>query len=142
MATIVGTRYSDTDTANIAIDMSDTLYMISPFDVPLLQLVGKDSLSKPCTAVKHEWEEDNLRSLDSITVTIGQLASGDVALSTTTCTAGTGVQFRINDVCEVTSAAGVELIRLTSAMSTVPLQSASEGWHPLPLPPPATLGRP
>ena len=118
MAIVTTTRYSNTDTANIAIDMSDTLYMISPFDVPLLQLIGKSSLSTPCTAIKHEWLEDELRGLDSVVVTIGELASGDVALSTTTCTASGGLKFRIGDVVEVTSAAGVELIRLTSGMST------------------------
>jgi uncharacterized MnhB-related membrane protein len=118
MATVTGTRFTNTDASNIGLDMSDTLYMISPWDVPLLQLIGKDSLASPCVAVKHEWLEDVLRSLDSVVVTIGELASGDVALSTTTCTGGTGVQFRIGDIVEVTSAAGVELIRLTSAMST------------------------
>jgi len=118
MAIVTTTRYSNTDSANIAIDMSDTLYMISPFDVPLLQLIGKSSLSTPCTAVKHEWVEDELRGLDSVVVTIGELASGDVALSSTTCTAAGGLKFRIGDIVEVTSAAGVELIRLTSAMST------------------------
>jgi len=118
MATITGTRYSDTDSSNIGLDMSDTLYMISPFDVPLLQLIGKDSLSTPCTATKHEWLEDNLRGLDSTIVTLGELSNATAALTSTTCTAGTGVQFRINDIVEVTSAVGVELIRLTSAMST------------------------
>ena len=118
MATITGTRYSNTDTANIALDMSDTLYMISPYDVPLLQLIGKDSLSVPCTAVKHEWPEDNLRSLDSAVATLGELNNATSALSTTVITTGTGVQFRIHDIVEVTSAVGVELIHLTSAMST------------------------
>jgi hypothetical protein len=118
MAIITTTRYSDSDTYNIGIDMSDTLYMISPFDVPLLQLIGKDSLANPCTAVKHEWLEDELRGLDSTVVTLGELSGTTGALSTTTCTAGHGVKFRINDIVEVTSAAGVELIRLTSAMST------------------------
>jgi hypothetical protein len=118
MAAITGIRYSDTDTSNIALDMSDTLYMISPFDVPLLQLIGKDSLSTPCVAVKHEWLEDNLRSLDSAVATLGELNNATSALSTSVVTSGEGVKFRINDIVEVTSAVGVELIRLTSAMST------------------------
>jgi len=98
--------------------MSDTLYMISPFDVPLLQLIGKDSLANPCTAVKHEWLEDELRGLDSTVVTLGELNNATSALTSTTCTAGHGLKFRINDIVEVTSAVGVELIRLTSAMGT------------------------
>jgi len=117
MAIITTTRFSDSDTYNIGIDMSDTLYMISPFDVPLLQLIGKDSLANPCTAVKHEWLEDELRGLDSTIVTLGEL-SGTGAVTTSTCTAGHGLKFRINDIVEITSAAGVELVRLTSAMTT------------------------
>ena len=118
MAIITTTRFSDSDTYNIGIDMSDTLYMISPFDVPLLQLIGKDSLANPCTAVKHEWLEDELRGLDSTVATLGELNNATSALSTTVVTAGHGLKFRINDIVEVTSAVGVELIRLTSAMST------------------------
>jgi len=118
MAVINTTRYSETDTYNIGIDMSDTLYMFGPSDVPLLQLIGKDSLSTPCVATKHEWLEDSLRGLNSTVVTLGELSATGTALSTTTCTAGDGVKFRINDIVEVTSAVGVELIRLTSAMGT------------------------
>ncbi|MCJ7678782.1 MAG: DUF5309 domain-containing protein [Anaerolineales bacterium] len=98
--------------------MSDTLYMISPFDVPLLQLIGKDSLANPCTAVKHEWLEDELRGLDSTIVTLGDLNNATAAVANATCTAGHGLKFRINDIVEITSAVGVELVRLTSAMST------------------------
>jgi hypothetical protein len=86
--------------------------------VPLLQLIGKGSLSKPCVAVKHEWLEDNLRSLDSAVATLGELNNATSALSTTVVTSGEGVKFRIHDIVEVTSAVGVELIHLTSAMST------------------------
>ena len=118
MATYTGTHFSDSDTYNIGIDMSDTLYMISPFDVPLLQLIGKDSLATPCVAVKHDWLEDSLRGLDSTVATLGELNNATSALSTSVVTSGDGVKFRINDIVEVTSAVGVELIRLTSAMST------------------------
>lgn len=100
MAVVNGTRYTYTDTANNAIDMSDTLAMISPFDVPLLSIIGKDSLSKPCTAVKHEWLEDALRPLDTALATQGEF-SGTGAVSTSTVTAGTGVYLAAGDVIQI-----------------------------------------
>ena len=73
MAVIAGTRYHYTDSANVGIDMSDTLGMLDPSDVPLLSLIGKDGLT--ATAVKHEWLEDVLRPLDSTVVTLGKQLS-------------------------------------------------------------------
>ena len=102
MATVTGTRFGFTDSANVAIDMSDTLGMISPFDVPLLSLIGKSSLSTPCVATKHEWLEDTLRSLDSAIATVGEF-TGTGAVTTSTVTAGTGVQFRAGDVILIDS---------------------------------------
>jgi hypothetical protein len=43
-----------TDTTNIKLDISEAIDFLSPFDVPLLDMVGRDSLSAPCTQVKHE----------------------------------------------------------------------------------------
>jgi hypothetical protein len=122
MAVITGTRFGFSDSANVAIDMSDTLGMISPYDVPLLQLIGKDSLSNPCVATKHEWLEDELRSLDTAIATQGEF-SGTGAISTSTVTAGTGVQIRIGDVLKIES----ELLLVTSAMSTDTLTIAAGG---------------
>lgn len=108
MAVVAGTRYSFTDTANNAIDMSDTLAMISPSDVPLLSLIGKDSLSKPCTATKHEWLEDTLRPLDSALADTSMNNTTDpVAINVTT---GHGVYFAAGDILKVES----ELVRVTS----------------------------
>ncbi len=110
MATIAGTRFSTSDTANIAIDMSDTLTMISPFDVPILNLVGKSSLSTPCTAVKHEWLEDSLRGMDSLVVTQGKFSSTTDPADDVVVTTGSGVYFRAGDIwlCES------ELLRVRS----------------------------
>lgn len=102
MAVVTGARYGFTDTANVAIDMSDTLGMISPFDVPLLQLIGKDSLATPCVATKHEWLEDVLRPLDTAIATQGEF-SGTGAVTTSTVTAGTGVYLRAGDVIKIDS---------------------------------------
>ena len=101
-AVITGTRYGFSDTANVAIDMSDTLGMISPSDVPLLSLIGKDSLSTPCVAVKHEWLEDELRSLDTAIATVGEF-TGTGAVTTSTVTAGQGVLIRAGDIIKVES---------------------------------------
>jgi hypothetical protein len=109
MAVITGTRYGFSDTANVAIDMSDTLGMISPFDVPLLQLVGKDSLSNPCVATKHEWLEDELRPLDSANADTGEFNNTTDPL-TLNVTAGHGVYFRAGDIVRVES----ELMRVTT----------------------------
>ncbi len=97
MAVVTGTRFGFTDSANVAIDMSDTLGMISPYDVPLLQLVGKDSLKSPCVATKHEWLEDVLRPLDTAIATQGEF-SGVGAVTTATVTAGQGVYLRAGDL--------------------------------------------
>jgi len=102
VAVISGNRYTYTDTANNAIDMSGTLAMIAPFDVPLLSFIGKDSLSKSCTAVKHEWLEDTLRPLDTAIATQGEF-SGTGAVSTSTVTAGTGVYLAAGDVIQIES---------------------------------------
>lgn len=102
MATIQGTRFTYSDTANNAIDMSSGLAMISPSDVPLLSLIGRDSLSKPATAVKHEWLEDILRPLDTAIATQGEF-SGAGAVTTSTVTAGTGVYLVAGDVIKIDS---------------------------------------
>lgn len=121
MAVVNTTRFSYTDTANAAIDMSDTLGMISPSDVPLLQLIGKDSLKSPCVAVKHEWLEDELRPLDS--------AVADASINNTTdpvamnVTAGHGVYFRAGDVLLLES----ELVRVTSVSTDAVTVSRGHG---------------
>lgn len=108
MAVVTGTRYSFTDTANAAIDMSDSLAMISPSDVPLLQLIGKDSLKSPCVAVKHEWLEDELRPLDTNVITTGLNNTTDPV--TFSITAGHGVYIRAGDILLVEA----EQLRVTS----------------------------
>jgi hypothetical protein len=102
MAVVNGTRYTYTDTANNAIDMSNTLALITPSDVPLLSIIGKDSLSKTCTAVKHEWLEDTLRPLDTALATVGEF-NGTGAVTTATVTAGQGVYLAKGDVIQIES---------------------------------------
>lgn len=96
MAVIAGTRYGFSDSANVAIDMSDSLAMISPFDVPFLQRIGKDSLKSPCVATKHEWLEDELRPLDTAVTGAGLNNTTDPV--TFNVTAATGVYLRAGDI--------------------------------------------
>jgi hypothetical protein len=112
MAVVTGARYGFTDSANVAIDMSDTLGMISPFDVPLLQIIGKDSLKSPCVATKHEWLEDVLRPLDSAVATIGAVlnGAGGTTFTDLVVTTGHGVYFRAGDIVLIDS----ELLIVTS----------------------------
>ena len=123
MSIVQGTRYSDTDTLNIGIDMSSTLDMMSPFDVPLLQLIGKDSLSTPCVAVKHEWLEDGLRSLDTALATQGEF-SGTGAITTSTVTAGDGELLRAGDILKIED----ELIILTATPATDDILTATRAF--------------
>ncbi|HEY6014503.1 MAG TPA: DUF5309 family protein [Candidatus Limnocylindrales bacterium] len=124
MAVVTGARYGFTDTANVAIDMSDTLGMISPYDVPLLQLIGKDSLKSPCVATKHEWLEDVLRPLDTAIATQGEF-SGTGAVSTATVTAGQGVYLRAGDILLIES----ELVKLDSiSTDTLTISAGSRGY--------------
>lgn len=44
-----------TDETNLKLDISDAIDQLSPDDVPLLDMIGKDSLHTPCTQLLHEW---------------------------------------------------------------------------------------
>jgi hypothetical protein len=112
MAVIEGTRYHYSDSANVAIDMSETLAMLDPSDVPLLSLIGKDGLT--ATAVKHEWLEDTLRPLDSTVVTLGELGGATDPADDVVITTGHGAYFRAGDIVRVSGAAGAELVRVAA----------------------------
>jgi hypothetical protein len=110
MGLIAGTRLPFSDSANIGIDMSDSLAMLDPSDVPILSLIGKDGLR--ATALKHEWLEDTLRPLDSTVVTLGELGGTTDPADDVVITTGHGVYFRAGDIVAVVSAAGTELVRV------------------------------
>ena len=55
------------DGANEALDISGVLDTLKATDVPLLTLIGKDSLRDGCVQVKHEWLEDEIRGLSAST---------------------------------------------------------------------------
>jgi len=106
MAVIQGQRFTYSDTVNEAIDISSALDKLSPTDTPLLLRIGKDSLRDPCTAVKHEWLEDDVRGTTSA-VTDNPLSSGATTLNVTT---GDGVKFRAQDLLLIED----EIVRVTA----------------------------
>lgn len=94
MAVIQGTRYTWSDTTNEAIDMTSALDSLHPTDVPFLMRIGKSSLRKACTAVKHEWLEEDIRGQTS-TVQDNPLTNVATTLNVAT---GDGTKFRADDV--------------------------------------------
>lgn len=44
-----------TDVTNIRYNISEVIDLLSPTETPLLSWLGYDSLSFPCTQIKHEW---------------------------------------------------------------------------------------
>jgi Family of unknown function (DUF5309) len=136
VATVQGTIFGFTDTTNNVIDMSDTLASLKPDDVPILNIVGRDSLKDGAArSTKHEWLEDALRPLD------GAVAA-DTSLHNTTdpvtfnVVAGQGVYLLANDILKVES----ELLRVTAVStdavtvargfggSTAAAHAASTAW--------------
>ncbi len=97
MAVITGQRFTYSDSVNEAIDISSALDKLSPTDVPLLLRIGRDSLRDACTAVKHEWLEDDVRGTTSL-VTDNPLSSGATTLNVST---GDGVKFRARDILKI-----------------------------------------
>lgn len=71
-----------TDTTNIKLDISEAIDFLSPFDTPLLDMVGRDSLHSPCTQVKHEWLEDELRPRSGTLAAAYTAGQGQLTLST------------------------------------------------------------
>lgn len=50
-----------TDVTNIKLNLSEVIDLLSPYDTPLLTLLGYNSLGFPCDQVKHEWMTDELK---------------------------------------------------------------------------------
>lgn len=108
MAVVTGQRYTYTDSTNEAIDMSSALDVLKPLDVPLLKLIGRDSLRSRPTSVKHEWLEDAVRGQTTNAITTGLNNTTDPV--TTSITTGDDVKFRAQDIVRVEN----ELMRVTA----------------------------
>ena len=80
-------------------DLSDVIYMVSPFDTPFQSMVGKAT----ATATKHDWQTDSLPSADANNAQIeGDDASNNSLITTT----------RLSNVCQTsTKVIGVSTIQ-------------------------------
>lgn len=121
MAIISGQRFTYSDSVNEAIDISSALDKLHPTDVPLLLRLGRDSLRDECTAVKHEWLEDDVRG--TTTNDVGGTLNNTTDPVTATVTSGDGnTKFRVHDIVKVEQ----ELMRITAvAANTI---TVSRGW--------------
>lgn len=72
-----------TDTTNIMFDVSEAIDFLSPWETPFLSKLGRDSLSEPCTQVKHEWLEDELRGRSGTITAAYTAGSGQIEVSAT-----------------------------------------------------------
>lgn len=104
------------DGANEALDISGVLDTLKPTDVPLLTLIGKDSLQTPVTQVKHEWLEDEIRGLTASTTDTDLNNTSVATVTLTLATAGDYLKFRGAavatgpcDIVRIYSTAGSEI---------------------------------
>jgi hypothetical protein len=122
MAVISGARYTWSDSVNEKIDMSSALDILRPTDTPLLKLIGRDSLRDSCTAVKHEWLEDEVRGLASAVASSGTSFNNTTDPVTVTITTGEQTKFRAQDIIKCED----ELCRVTgTGTNTI---SVTRGW--------------
>ena len=77
-----GTISTVTDETNIKKDVSEVIDFLDPFDTPLLDMVGRNSLHSPATQVKHEWMEDTLLPSEGTLGSAYVLGSGTLVLAT------------------------------------------------------------
>lgn len=131
-----GVSSGNNDAQNEALDISSMLDILRPTDVPLLKLVGRDSLRKNCTQVKHEWLEDAVPG-QSTTTTDTDLNNTSTGVVVLTVSAGEGLKFRgatndydgPQDIVRISSTAGEELARVTaSASTTVSVERGYASW--------------
>jgi hypothetical protein len=124
MAVISGARYTWSDSVNEKIDMSSALDILRPTDTPLLKLIGRDSLRDACTAVKHEWLEDEVRGLASAVKSSGtSLNNTTDPVSFDLSAANEAYKFRVQDIIKVDD----ELMRVTAIVDSDSI-TVSRGW--------------
>lgn len=123
-----------TNPQNEKLDISSYLDVLSPSDTPLLRAIGRDSLRKPCVQVKHEWLEDELRGMTTVTSGLNN-TTDPVSVTLTTAahtayfrgTGGTGSpadytlagSVNAGDIVRLWDANGEELAIVTNVTATV-----------------------
>lgn len=130
------------DGANEALDISGVLDTLKATDVPLLTLIGKDSLRDGCTQVKHEWLEDEIRGLSASTTDadLNNTTDDGNAVTLTLVTAGDYLKFRGAavatgpcDIVRIYSTAGSEIapVVLTANNSINVIRGYFAGSNPV-----------
>lgn len=109
------------DGSNEALDISAVLDTLDPTEVPLLTLIGRDSLRDPCVQVKHEWLEDEIRGMSSSTTDADLNDAVEDSTTITLATAGDYLKFRGAavgtgpcDIVRIYSTAGMEIAPVTA----------------------------
>lgn len=156
MATITGQRQTygynpadagaTWDSENEALDISSALDILRPVDVPLLTLIGRDSLRDPAVQVKHEWLEDEYRGMTAgiaagLAITDPIAATPDNAADvanfrgsggTGTPAAYSAASVNPGDVVRISSSVGSEIAIVTAVGSTtIDLDRSQLGTTPL-----------
>jgi len=124
-----GTVY---DSYNEKLDISPMLDILRPVDVPLLTLIGRNSLAD-CKQVKHEWMEDEYRGMTTVTtglnnttdpVTVTLATAAHAAYFRETGGNGSPADYTANesvtpgDIVRIWDSEGSELGIVTDATST------------------------
>ena len=122
MAVVQGTNTTYVDTANIAIDMSPTFEFLDPWETPVLNLIGPNSLPG-VVSKKHEWLEGAMRPID------GNLAA-DAGLDNTTdpvtftVATGQGEYIVAGDIIQVDS----EYLHVTTCVPSTESVTVTRGY--------------
>ena len=91
-----GVVHTQLDTSLIKRDISEVIDLLDPFEVPMLDLVGKDSLHYACTQLTHEWIEDRLIPRGGTLGAAYVAGSGTVQVGT-----GEGKYLYLDDIFQV-----------------------------------------
>jgi hypothetical protein len=100
---------SGTDLPDLMEDVSDIISIVSPFETPLLSLLG--DAKRPATSTIHEWIED---TLNPNTDNINQAVFSPSATAATSVTVDNGSRFQVGDLLRPGDAAEVMLVTAVS----------------------------
>ena len=116
MASPVGTSTTYTLSTGIKLDIEDMIYMISPYDTPLIGGFGADGLthlaSEPVFEKMAQWLDETLLTPRTSLASTANTADAFIYVTT-----GTGVNFQTGDL--LLMAGGVEYVQVTGAGITV-----------------------
>lgn len=124
--------YTTTDSTLEKRDISTVIDLLDPFETPMLDMVGRDSLHTPCSQVKHEFIEDRLIPRAGTLLSAHVAGSGTFVFNT-----GEGNYLVIDDmfmvgdvVYQVVSGPpGTDTLQVTTVRGTDAAFAASSIWR-------------